>query len=139
MESKMPSEKRQIVREHLDRRLLMLLRLFCAIFLVISGLIIVAVFRQTIEIKIAIGGILIGLVVGIVLSRMYHLAWDEQAAKVVGQIDWIGGVILILYIVFLLGRNWLFGHWVQADFLLTLGVCQPARCLAEFLGLGTGF
>jgi hypothetical protein len=126
MESEMPSGKRYIIREHLDRRLVMQLRLFCAIFLVISGLIIVAVIRQTIEIKFAFGGILTGLVIGIVLSRMHHLTWDEQAAKVVGQIDWIGGVILTLYIVFLLGRDWLFGHWVQAGFLMTLGLCLSA-------------
>ncbi len=118
----MSIQQNHTVRRHIDHRFILQLRLFSIIFLITLGLVILAIVRQTIALGLATGGILIGLVIGIVVSRMYRLSWDEQTAKVVGQIDWIGGAILAMYIVFLLGRNWIVGHWVQADTIVAFGV-----------------
>jgi uncharacterized membrane-anchored protein len=54
------------------------------------GVVTVDVLQNTIGIGFALGGFLIGVVIGIVVSRMYRLSWDEQTAKVVAQIDWVG-------------------------------------------------
>lgn len=80
-----------------------------------------------------------GLVLGIVVSRMYRLSWDEQTTKVVAQIDWIGGVILGLYITFIFFRDWFFGHWLQGATLVEFGLCISAGLmLGRVLGARRG-
>ena len=61
----------------------------------------------------AFGRILLGLVVGIIVSRMYRLSWDEEAGQVISNMDWIGVIILVFYIIFILTRTLLVGYWVQ--------------------------
>lgn len=114
------------VHNHIDRKLYRRLRRFCIICLAMIGVIMVDVLRNIIGIQLAIGGILIGIAIGVVVSRMYHLSWDEQNTKVVAQIDWIGTVILVLYMIFILCRDWFFGHWVQTATIAAFGISISA-------------
>jgi len=118
-------------RHLIDSKLVTQLRLFSIIALAMLGVILFDVARNEISILLAVSGLLIGVAVGIVVSRMRRLSWDEQARKVIAQIDWIGAGILVLYIVFTLTRNWLFGHWVQGAML---GVFTLAITAGSMLG-----
>ncbi len=122
----MLAQERLPIREHIDRRLLKRMRLFCIICLVMIGVIIIDVLRNIIGIQLAVEGIIIGIVIGIVVSRMYHLSWDEQNTKVVAQIDWVGGFILALYIIFMICRDWFFEHWIQAATMAAFGLSISA-------------
>lgn len=79
----MSVQKHQRAKQHIDRRLLIRLRIFCVIFLVTVGVIIVDVRKDIIETGLAFSGILIGISIGIVVGRMYSLSWDENTAKVI--------------------------------------------------------
>ncbi len=126
------SEKSANSRRHLiDRKLVTRLRLFSMIALVMLGVILVDIVRHEISFLLAGSGLLIGVVVGIIVSRMGRLSWDEGAGKVISQIDWVGAVILVLYIGFTLTRNWLFGHWVQGAML---GVFTLAITAGSMIG-----
>jgi hypothetical protein len=78
----------------------------------------------------AVGGLLGGAVVGLVASRMKHMQWDERVGQVVSKIDWLGGVILVCFLVAQLTRSWLLGHWVEGVALTTLGLFVTAGTLA---------
>jgi membrane protein required for beta-lactamase induction len=58
-------------------------------------------------------GLIGGVVVGVVVSRMYRLDWDHSAREVVSRIDRVGALVLALYLVFAITRSWLLGQWVQ--------------------------
>lgn len=76
---------------YLDKRLIFRLRIYTLVMifmlLVISG----EVFSGTFSVAWALGGILIGLGVGTLATRMYRLSWDEDTSHVISRIDWIGG------------------------------------------------
>ena len=78
----------------------------------------------------AVGGLLGGAVVGLVASRVKHLRWDERVGQVISTIDWLGGVILVCFLVAQLTRSWVLGHWVEGVALTTLGLCVTAGTLA---------
>jgi len=135
----MAVQKVHPARQHIDRRLIVRLRLYCITCLVMLGVIVVEIVRHKIGVTLAAGGIAIGLVLGIVVSRMYRLSWDEQTTKVVAQIDWIGGGILGLYITFIFFRDWIFGHWLQGSTLVEFGLCISAGLmLGRVLGARHG-
>ena len=135
----MAVQKVHPARQHIDRRLIVRLRLYCITCLVMLGVIVVEVVRHKIGVTLAAGGIAIGLVLGIVVSRMYRLSWDEQTTKVVAQIDWIGGGILGLYITFIFFRDWFFGHWLKGSTLVEFGLCISAGLmLGRVLGARHG-
>jgi hypothetical protein len=86
-----------------------------------------------------VAGILLGLVVGIVVSRKYRLSWDEQSMQVVAQVDWVGGIILAVYVLFILGREWIFGHWIPAVSLTVFCLCVSAgSMIGQLVGAERG-
>jgi hypothetical protein len=101
----------------IDRRLRMRLRIFGIIFLVMFVVVVVDFFRGTITAPLGLLGLAIGLVIGIIVSRMYRLSWSAQTNTVISRLDWLGVGILILYVVFALLRNQLFGSWIQGTYL----------------------
>ncbi len=42
---------------------------------------------------------------------------DEKTNSVLSRVDWVGGVILLLYIIFLVYRNRLAAPWVAQSYL----------------------
>ena len=98
---------------YLDKRLIFRLRIYTLVMifmlLVISG----EVLSGTFSVAWALGGILIGLGVGTLATRMYRLSWDEDTSHVISRIDWIGGIILICYLTFVFTRTYYLSYWVQ--------------------------
>lgn len=59
------------------------------------------------------GSFLLGLVVGILVSRRHQLKWDPETNQVVSNMDWIGAIIFVLYIIFVIGRSFIVSYWVH--------------------------
>jgi hypothetical protein len=73
-------------------------------YLGISCAIVVAILYRVLAHR---GGVLypslalaIGIVVGVLLSRMFNVSWDKDAAKVVSRIDMYGAILLVAYVIF---------------------------------------
>lgn len=56
-------------------------------------------------------GLLGGVVIGVGASRMSRLSWDESEAKVIGNIDALGAVILLAYVLLTVFRGKLLAQW----------------------------
>lgn len=108
------------INQYLDPRLIRRLRIYIIVMLIMLVVIAFEVLESTFSIPLAIGGILIGLGVGTIVSRMYRLSWDEETSNVIGRIDWIGAVILVFYLIFIFTRAYLLGYWMQGAPLLTI-------------------
>jgi hypothetical protein len=116
----MNKTKESVAVQYVDKRLLKRLRIYILIMIIMLVVIIGEVLMGTYQISWAIGGILIGFGVGILVSRMYHLSWDKETSHVIGQIDWIGAIILLIYLIFIITRTAYLGQWVQGAPLLAL-------------------
>jgi len=62
------------------------------------------------------------MVIGILISRMYSLSWDEKSNNVIDRMDWIGAVILVFYLIFLFNKIHLLEYLVHGSLLLTLSL-----------------
>lgn len=106
----------QTLREHMhhiDKRLRFRLRLY---FIIAAVLIVIMLFnfaRGALRFDFGIISLLIGIGIGILASRMYHISWNHDAQKVVSRLDMFGIGILVLYAVFELSREKIVGFFTH--------------------------
>ena len=108
------------IRQYLDVRLIVRVRIFSVISLVMLILVAFESFKGVISLPLTLSGIFMGLIVGTIASRMFRLRWDSETKKVMGQMDWIGALVLVFYISFMIARTVLLGYLVQGSLLLAL-------------------
>jgi hypothetical protein len=110
--------------EKIDRKLVMRLRIYLIVMITIFAVIVIEVVQGRIIIQWALVGILIGLLVGTIVTRMYNLSWDEESNTVVGKMDGIGIVILVGYLIWEFTKSYFLGYWVQGSILsaILLGI-----------------
>ena len=106
---------------HLDKRLRFRLRLYFFIAVILIGIFIFNIVRGALRIDLGIAGLMIGVVLGIFTSRMFHTSWDKNAEKVVSRLDTFGICILIGYIAFELLRNKIVGYFTHDIQVETVG------------------
>lgn len=133
-------QKRALAKKHVDRRLLIRLRLFAVIILLIASVVLYDVLVGQIAPGLAALGLGIGTAVGFVAGRMFKILWHDEAQKVVSRLDKIGVIILLLYIAVEVGRKAFFGHWLagaqlNAFSLAFLGGALLGRLLVMARGI----
>jgi len=109
----MKNKERPILREFMDTKLVNKLRLYTVIMVIMVFVVSSEVIRSKFSPELAVVGFLTGMVVGIIIARMYKLSWDESKNNVTGTVDIIGGIILVLYLMYILTRTYYLGQWVQ--------------------------
>lgn len=116
----MKKRDKSAVIPYLDQRLIRRIRIYTIVMIIMLLVIIFEVLQGAFTIAWAVGGILIGLGIGTLVSRMYSLKWDENTSQVISRIDWIGGVILVCYLTFVFTRTHYLSYWVQGAPLMGL-------------------
>ena len=91
--------------------------MYSVVFVIMLGIVVCNVARGDLSLWLGFVSLGIGGVLGLVMSRMFRLSWDEASSTVISRIDWLGGAILAAYILFALFRNRLFGFWVSGPAL----------------------
>lgn len=110
------------ITKHIDKRIIKRIRTYMIVLLVNLVIIVFEVVHGTFNIPLAIFGIITGMVIGILVSRMYSLSWDEESNNVIDRMDWIGAVILVFYLIFLFNKTHLLEYLVHGYLLLTLSL-----------------
>lgn len=106
--------------EKIDKRLLTRLRIYLIVMILMLIVITFEVLRGVFSIQWALVGILIGLIVGTIVSRMYNLSWDEEDHRVIGEIDSIGVIILLGYLIWEFSKSQFLGYWVEGNTLFAI-------------------
>lgn len=84
-------------------------------------------------------GLLGGVVIGVGASRMSRLSWDETQAKVIGNIDALGAVILVANLLLTVFRGALLAQWFSPEVVGAAGVAVLAGLMrAQVLGTVRG-
>ena len=109
--------KEHPAKKHIDRKLIFRIRIFYAICIILTGLMLYEVLEGIIGIELSLGGFLLGLFLGFLATRMFIIHWHDERAKVVSRFDTIGIIIMLLYVAFSASRTWLFGHWIHGSVL----------------------
>jgi uncharacterized protein (DUF697 family) len=117
----MPNKSLRKHVHHIDKKLKFRVRLYSLISLVMLGIVLYEIFIKIIPLPFAAIGIFIGLFLGIISARMYHLSWDKDAKKIVSRLDVIGIIILVFYMAFVIVRSKLIGYFVAAPMVGAVG------------------
>ncbi len=107
---------------HLDKRLRFRLRLYIVISLILLGILVFNLVRGDLRLNFALLGLGAGTILGALSSRMFHTSWDKDAAKIVSQLDWYGGAILIGYVLIELNRNTIVQYFTHGIQVTTTGL-----------------
>ena len=108
-------------QQYLDKRALFRLRLLFGIFILMFLILIHDLFDHKIGLLLASSGLLIGIGLGFLAGRMIKVKWHEKRNKVISEMDRLGVIILILYILFEYYRNVIFGRWLGGVTLTAFG------------------
>jgi len=85
-----------------------------------------------------IGALIVGVLVGLVSTRIFHLSWSRDGGHVVGRIDKIGWFVLAAYIAFEIARATLFETVIHIGTSMTTAVTfafVSAALLSRVFGL----
>jgi uncharacterized membrane protein len=130
-------QKNNGTQHHIDRRLRFRIRLYFLVSLVMIAVVLFDVWRGQVGLLLAVGGFVVGCLIGVIASRMFHISWDEQNSKIVSRFDTVGIVVLVLYILFSVERHTLLGLFVHGPSLaaFTLSVIAGTM-LGRAIGMG---
>lgn len=109
----MKTKDRPLLREFMDTKLVNKLRLYTLLMVIMILVVSAEVLRSKFSPDLAVIGFLTGMVVGILIARIYKLSWDDSNNNVTGTVDIIGGIILVLYLIYIVTRTYYLGQWVQ--------------------------
>jgi hypothetical protein len=101
--------------KHLDNRLRLRLRLYFLISLILICVVLYEIISGVVPLSFAFFGVVFGILLGIVTARMFHLSWNKDVKKIVSRLDMMGGVILVLYIIFAVFRGRIIGHFIHGS------------------------
>jgi hypothetical protein len=87
-------------KHHIHPKLQKRIRIFLTIGGISLAVVAFDIYKGDISIPLAALSIVVGGVIGYYTSRIFHLSWNHDAAKVIGRIDRTGWIVLGVYIVF---------------------------------------
>jgi hypothetical protein len=59
----------------------------------------------------------VGLGIGLLMGRISLFSWDDEAKRVTSRVDRAGAILLIVYVLLVMNRREILGHWLTADTL----------------------
>ena len=133
----MKPNRKRIMRRHIDNKLVFRLRMFFVIFLAITIFVIYDVIQMPLSILFVILSYALGTIIGFVASRMFNIVWHEKQEKVVSELDRVGVIILVLYFVVALSRNYIAGLFFSGQILIIISFSVIAGIMLGRL-IGTG-
>ena len=117
--------------ELIDGRLRLKLRIYIAIAAIMLAIAVSHVLDEEVSPPSMLVALACGVLLGLGLSRVSNIRWDQDAQKVISHFDVYGAIILALYIPFAGYRDENVGYFVH-------GPAVVASSLALLAGIMTG-
>lgn len=117
------------IRNNASKKLRTNLRMLSVVYVVLFIVAMVVAIRSHTALWQVVLGFLIGIVAGLISSRMYKMSWDHHEAEVIGKIDIYGAVTLVLFIAFELNRDLIAGLFASGAAIGTISLTLIAGAL----------
>lgn len=108
-------------KKHIDKALQRRLYLYFGIAVILIAILIGNVARGALRLDLGILGLLAGIGIGIIASRMFHTSWNTDTEKVVSRLDAFGICVLVFYILFEVFRERIVGFFTHNIQVGTVG------------------
>ena len=118
------NEEQPLESEHLhkyvDKRLRIRMYIYIAISMIMLGFVIFHIITDGVTTIRPLVGFVIGIMIGFIFSRIFHISWDHNAEKVIYRLDTYGILVLIIYIVLELNRERLITQFVHGRSVVSI-------------------
>jgi hypothetical protein len=104
---------RKSVKHHIDKKLQFRFILYFVLTLIMTAIMFFDIYKGYISLVLVVASVTIGIIIGIITSRMYHISWNHDAKKVMAKIDTFGVIILICYIISSIFRHFIIDYYIH--------------------------
>src|ERR1700744_1765087 len=104
--------------EHVHRRLRNRVRIYLGLAVVIVFVIAYRLIFEGGNLLYPLIALALGLVIGIVVSRMFSISWDTDSEKVVSRMDIYGTLFLVAYVAFEITGEYFIRQWFSGPEVL---------------------
>lgn len=105
------------------------LRIYFVVSLIVLILVIYDTFRDHANPLLVLMGLIVGIIVGKMFTRIYKITWDDEGGNVIQRMDIFGIVLIIFYIVFDLSREHLVEIFVHGGSVASVSLALLAGAL----------
>jgi hypothetical protein len=124
------------IQEYAHTRIKIRLIIYILIALAMYAITIYYIARDELGFILPIIGAAVGLVGGFLTSRIFKLTWDKKAQQVISEYDFIGGVILGLYIIFEIYRERIVSYFIHGPAVVAVSFAVLAGIMiGRILGI----
>jgi hypothetical protein len=106
--------------KHVHKRVLIQLVIFCLVSLGLLVAVSYDAIAGEIGLWLVAAGLIVGGVVGYLVSKIFKLSWHEDTSKVVMSIDKMGFVLIGVYVLFRIFGEQLLGEYIHGAALTAL-------------------
>ncbi len=100
-------------RDLVDKKIRNKVRFFVVMFIISLTLAINAVFTEIVPVKYPALAFIIGLAIGVILSRIQKVTWDKDGERIIKEFDLISGILLFFLILLLIFKEKLVHEFVH--------------------------
>jgi Kef-type K+ transport system membrane component KefB len=93
------------LKDKVHKRLRLRVVIYFIISVIVLGISIFHIIEDYASVSLCVVGLLLGVLIGLGVARMYKISWDNTAEQVISKFDFFGIVILFLYIGFEIFRE----------------------------------
>lgn len=131
----------ELTRSHLDEHVHARLRNRVRIYFGLAVVIVLVIAYRLIfeggNLLYPIVALAVGLVIGVIVSRMFAISWDKDSEKVVSRMDMYGAAFLVAYVLFEITGEYFIRQWFSGpevlDVILSLA---GGAVLGRGIGMG---
>ncbi len=127
---------RETFKQHVDKKLSSRMKIYFFISVIMIGIVVYELVITDINPLIVVGIFLASIGFGFLMSRMFHISWNEDEQVVTSRIDKIWGIVLAIYIVFSLSRHFLLESYVRNSWITIITFTTISGVMVgRFLGM----
>lgn len=124
------------IHPYIEKKLIIRLYVLLVISIALAIYIIKEIVVGDMSLLLGISGVCIGMVAGIIRGRLSGVVWHEKKEKVIAKLDTAGVLILVVFVIIDIKREWIFGHWIRGVELSLFTVSVLSGLLAgRFFGM----
>jgi hypothetical protein len=100
---------------HIDKRLRFRLQIYLLVSVIMVAIVGYDMVVQKISYIVLAIALLVGFGIGILAARMFKLSWDKDMQKVISRLDFLGVIILVVYIASAILRRQVISYFVPSN------------------------
>jgi Kef-type K+ transport system membrane component KefB len=110
--------------------------MYVMVSLAIIAISVLHVIQDRASLSLAIIGLIAGIGVGAIVSRMHKISWDKNVSQVISKLDAVGAVFLLAYVAFEIFRDRIVEYFVAGPSVVAVSFAVLAGIMiGRILGI----